>query len=173
MAKKPFVSVRPSSTKTNKPLPEVFQRMYDHAAMSLKVLNEKFGIEYAIYSDDHKLQAGNSKMIAVVDTSHRKRAPSAHPVGAMAAVYIPVLSTMQPDDYGTIPIGIFNPSSMQSAVSARASQLWGNGTYSAVMSKDRTNIEIWRYPEGITNAMIGLSNRNARLNKAVDVTDDE
>lgn len=153
------------------PVPEIFTRMFQQAMATLAVLNKKCGLEYALYSDQLAVDMATEGMARKSVKKAKKRTNTA-PFGAMAMLYKPTLEKMEPDAYASIPIGTFNPLSLQSAVSARASTMWGNKSYSCVVTKDKKHVEIWRYPADIDTSLLSL-NGLRRNTETVATADDE
>jgi hypothetical protein len=58
------------------------------------------------------------------------------------------------DELVTIPLNGFDIGSLQSSISSRASILWGAGTYTALRTKDKKAIELWRLPQGMDKATL-------------------
>ena len=163
MAKKPT---------TVAPVPEVFARMFKQTMTMLDVLNKKCGLEYSVYSAQLEVNEATEGMARKVIKKTKKRESNA-PHGAMALVYKPVLQNMLPDAYASIPVGTFNPLSVQSAVSARASTMWGTKSYSCVVTKDKKHVEIWRFPDDIDTSLLSLKGLSCNVGAGQTAADDE
>jgi len=147
------------ANKPTKEVPAVFQRMHDQVTAMLAVLHNKIGLEYALYSEDHGINIATKGMVAG-KPAKRKRIQTV-PFGAYASVYKPLIENLQPDGYARIPVGKFKIVNVQSAVSAWCSQNWGNGTYTCLTSKDKSHVELWRYPTDVDASLINLRGTRA------------
>jgi len=138
--------------KSKQQIPVVFQRMQDQVNALLNVLHNKIGLEYALHSEEHGINIATKGMTAGKPAKRTRKQTVAF--GAYAAVYKPLIETLEKDGYATIPVGGFNVQHMQSAVSAYCSSKWGNGTYTCSAAKDKQSLELWRFPEGFDGSML-------------------
>ena len=159
-------------------LPAVFQRMYEQTLYNLDTLNRKFGIEYAVHSEEHGIHTvtdGLKKGMPKAKTARGKRITQ-FPYGAMSSLYMPFIKDLEPDGYASIPVGDFPPLSIQGGVSARAAQMWGAGSHACSVSNDKKFVELWRYPEGASPDLLTARNYSTRVlrnkNEAL-IADDE
>lgn len=160
MAKKPTKAAE---------IPAVFERMQQQVLALLDVLHKRYGLEYALQSE----ALGLNKTTGKIKLNTKKtRKVGDTPYGSMALVYKPVLAEMEPDAFALIPVGTFNPITLMSAASARASTMWGNKSYSCALSKDRKWIEFWRFPKGVDHSLIAMQG-NRRIARTVEVTADD
>lgn len=128
-------------------LPETFERMLEQCAFTLDLLHKRFGIDYLIHSEEHKLDLGTVELRSGEEATGRgKRNVSATPWGSLSAHYVPYMENLQPDDLVQIPVGDFEAGRLQSSVAARATSRWGKGSYTCVVSRDRQFVELWRLP---------------------------
>jgi hypothetical protein len=67
----------------------------------------------------------------------------------MTGYLSPLMDSLAYDELVTIPVGTFDVASLQSSIASRASLMWGAGTYTALRTKDKKAIELWRLPEGM------------------------
>jgi len=160
MAKKPTKAVE---------IPAVFERMQQQVLALLDVLHKRYGLEYALQSEALGLNKTTGKI--KLNTKKTRKVGDV-PYGSMALVYKPVLAEMAPDGFALIPVGSFNPITLMSAASARASTMWGNKSYSCALSKDRKWIEFWRFPNGVDHSLIAMQG-NRRIARTIEVTADD
>jgi len=152
MAKSPKVDLRKvpkeiRALRKETTLPETFERMLEQCAYTLDLLHKRFGIDYLIHSDEHKIDLGTVELRPEEATPTRaKRSESATPWGSLSTHYLPYMENMEPDDLVQIPVGNFEAGRLQSSVAARATSRWGKGTYTCVVSRDRQFVELWRLP---------------------------
>lgn len=165
--------------KAKKPtLPAVFQRMYEQTLYTLDTLNRKFGIDYAVHSEEYglrKVTDGLKKGMPKAKTARGGRTTQ-FPYGAMAKWYMPFIKELEPDGYASIPVGEFPPLSIQGGVSARAAQMWGTGSHSCSVSNDKKFVEVWRYPEGAPAELLtarGYATKVLRNKNEAMIADDE
>jgi len=138
--------------KSKQQVPVVFQRMQEQVITLLGMLHSKIGLEYAIYNEALGINIATSGMQKGKPAKRTRKQTVAF--GAYAAVYKPLIETLEKDGYATIPVGGFNVQHMQSAVSAYCSAKWGNGTYTCSASKDKQSLELWRFPDGFESSML-------------------
>jgi hypothetical protein len=138
--------------KSKQQVPVVFQRMQEQVTAMLAVLHNKIGLEYAIYNEALGINITTDGMKKGKPVKRTRKQTVAF--GAYAAVYKPLVETLEKDGYATIPVGAFNVQHMQSAVSAYCSSKWGNGTYTCSAAKDKQSLELWRFPDGFDGSML-------------------
>jgi hypothetical protein len=138
--------------KSKQQVPVVFQRMQEQVTAMLAVLHNKIGLEYAIYNEELGINIATAGMKKGKPAKRTRKQTVAF--GAYAAVYKPLIETLEKDGYATIPVGGFNVQHMQSAVSAYCSSKWGNGTYTCSAAKDKQSLELWRFPDGFDSSML-------------------
>jgi len=155
-------------------LPETFERMLEQCAFTLDLLHKRFGIDYLIHSDEHKLALGTVALQAEEEPATRaKRSASATPWGSLSTHYLPYMENMEPDDLVQIPVGAFEAGRLQSSVAARATSRWGKGTYTCVVSRDKQFVELWRLPTaGIRGLLPSLRGSEPGLRAGSEATDD-
>ena len=127
-------------------LPQTYQTMLDRAINTLKMMKDKADIDFVVYSETYNIKVGTIKLDKV---GKRKRIHSKLPRGTMTSYLSPLMDSLDYDQLVTIPVGTFDLNSLQSSVSSRASILWGAGTYTALRTKDKKSIELWRLPQGM------------------------
>lgn len=127
-------------------LPQTYQTMLERAINTLKMMKDKADIDFVVYSETYNIKVGTIKPEKL---GKKKRIHSKLPRGTMTAYLSPLMDNLAYDQLVTIPVGTFELSSLQSSVSSRASILWGAGTYTALRTKDKKGIELWRLPQGM------------------------
>ena len=132
-------------------LPQTYQTMLERAINTLKMMKDKADIDFVVYSETYNIKVGTIKLDKV---GKKKRIHSKLPRGTMTAFLSPLMDHLAYDQLVTIPVGTFDLSSLQSSVSSRASILWGAGTYTALRTKDKKSIELWRLPQGMDKATL-------------------
>lgn len=132
-------------------LPQTYQTMLERAINTLKMMKDKADIDFVVYSETYNIKVGTIKLDKV---GKKKRIHSKLPRGTMTAFLSPLMDHLAYDQLVTIPVGTFDLSSLQSSVSSRASILWGAGTYTALRTKDRKSIELWRLPQGMDKSTL-------------------
>lgn len=132
-------------------LPQTYQTMLERAINTLKMMKDKADIDFVVYSETYNIKVGTIKLEKL---GKRKRIHSKLPRGTMTAFLSPLMDGLAYDELVTIPVGTFDLSSLQSSVSSRASILWGAGTYTALRTKDKKAIELWRLPQGMDKSTL-------------------
>lgn len=125
-------------------LPQTYQTMLDRAINTLKMMKDKADIDFVVYSETYNIKVGTIKPEKL---GKRKRIHSKLPRGTMTAYLSPLMDSLDYDKLITIPVGTFDVSSLQSSIASRASLMWGAGTYTALRTKDKKGIELWRLPK--------------------------
>lgn len=132
-------------------LPQTYQTMLERAINTLKMMKEKADIDFVVYSEAHNIKVGTIKLDKV---GKRTRIASKLPRGTMTNYVAPFIDNLAPDELVTIPIGSFELGALQSSIASRATILWGKGSYTALRTKDRKSVELWRLPEGMDKATL-------------------
>lgn len=131
-------------------LPLTVQSMLERAIHTLKLIHAKSGVDFAIYSEKYNISEGTIDLTKAIGKSRRTRTrQSKLPYGTLINYYLPFIQNLQPDDLVQIPVGDFDAVSLQGAVSASTTKLWGKGSSSCVVSPDKTMLEVWRLPAGV------------------------
>jgi hypothetical protein len=132
-------------------LPQTYQTMLDRAINTLKMMKDKADIDFVVYSETYNIKVGTIKPEKL---GKRKRIHSKLPRGTMTTYLAPLMDNLVHDQLITIPLNGFDIGSLQSSISSRASILWGAGTYTALRTKDKKAIELWRLPQGMDKATL-------------------
>lgn len=140
MAKKP-------KTLTVADLPLTVQSMLERAIHTLKLIHAKSGVDFVIHSEKYGITEGTIDLTKAV--KHKRTRQSKLPYGTLTTYFMPLIKDLQPDDLVQIPVGDFEASGLQGAISATTTKLWGKGSASCVMSADKTILEVWRLPAGM------------------------
>lgn len=140
MAKKP-------KTLTVADLPLTVQSMLERAIHTLKLVHAKSGVDFVIHSEKYGISEGTIDLTKL--GKHKRTRQSKLPYGTLTTYFMPLIKDLQPDDLVQIPVGDFDASGLQGAISATTSKLWGKGSASCVMSADKTMLEVWRLPVGV------------------------
>ena len=140
MAKQP----RPLSVAD---LPLTVQSMLERAIHTLKLVHAKSGVDFVIHSEKYGISEGTIDLTKL--GKHKRTRQSKLPYGTLTTYFMPLIKDLQPDDLVQIPVGDFDASALQGAISATTSKLWGKGSASCVMSADKTMLEVWRLPVGV------------------------
>jgi len=74
----------------------------------------------------------------------RKRKKSKHPFGTLRNHYWPWIEKLEPGKAVEIPGGPFELVDIQSGVGAKASTIWGPGSFITTMNKDKNVLEVLR-----------------------------
>lgn len=140
MAKKP-------KTLTVADLPLTVQSMLERAIHTLKLVHAKSGVDFVIHSEKYGISEGMIDLTKL--GKHKRTRQSKLPYGTLTTYFMPLIKDLQPDDLVQIPVGDFDASGLQGAISATTTKLWGKGSASCVMSADKTMLEVWRLPVGV------------------------
>jgi hypothetical protein len=140
MAKKP-------KTLTVADLPLTVQSMLERAIHTLKLVHAKSGVDFVIHSEKYGITEGTIDLTKAI--KHKRTRQSKLPYGTLTTYFMPLIKDLQPDDLVQIPVGDFEASALQGAISATTTKLWGKGSSSCVMSADKTMLEVWRLPVGV------------------------
>ena len=140
MAKKP-------KTLTVADLPLTVQSMLERAIHTLKLIHAKSGVDFVIHSEKYGISEGTIDLTKL--GKHKRTRQSKLPYGTLTTYFMPLIKDLQPDDLVQIPVGDFEASGLQGAISATTTKLWGKGSASCVMSADKTILEVWRLPAGM------------------------
>ena len=130
-------------------LPQTYQTMLERAINTLKMMKDKADIDFVVYSETYNIKVGTIKLDKLNNLGKRKRIHSKLPRGTMTAFLSPLMDHLAYDELVTIPVSTFDVASLQSSIASRASLMWGAGTYTALRTKDKKAIELWRLPEGM------------------------
>ena len=130
-------------------LPQTYQTMLERAINTLKMMKDKADIDFVVYSETYNIKVGTIKLDKLNNLGKRKRIHSKLPRGTMTNYLAPLMDGLAYDQLVTIPVGTFDVGSLQSSIASRASLLWGAGTYTALRTKDKKAIELWRLPQGM------------------------
>ena len=133
-------------------IPETFQRMLDQAIFTLTMLNKKFGVDFVVYDEARNIEHGTLDLIKQM--KNQKRAAPKLAYGTVANYYHPFIRDLQPDELVVIPAGGLDPFTIQSGVSSTAVRLWGKGSVTCVVTKDKSSVEVWRLPEQTSKNML-------------------
>jgi hypothetical protein len=118
------------------------------------MMKDKADIDFVVYSETYNIKVGTIKLDKLNNLGKRKRIHSKLPRGTMTTYLAPLMDNLVHDQLITIPLNGFDIGSLQSSVSSRASILWGAGTYTALRTKDKKAIELWRLPQGMDKATL-------------------
>ena len=132
-------------------LPQTYQTMLERAINTLKMMKDKADIDFVVYSETYNIKVGTIKPEKL---GKRTRVHSKLPRGTMTAYLSPLMDNLVHDQLVTIPISTFDVGALQSGIASRATILWGKGTYTALRTKDKKAIELWRLPEGMDKATL-------------------
>ena len=132
-------------------LPQTYQTMLERAINTLKMMKDKADIDFVVYSETYNIKVGTIKLEKL---GKRTRVHSKLPRGTMVNYLAPLMDNVAPDQLVTIPVGTFDLGALQSGIASRATILWGKGTYTALRTKDKKAIELWRLPQGMDKATL-------------------
>lgn len=113
---------------------EIQQKYLQTAIKQLSILPVKFAI-----IDDAGNQYGD---LEITVEKIRKRKKSAYPKGLITAYVMPFIKDLTVGDVAVVPFGDWDKKSLNSGLTACASRVWGNGSYTSCTSKD--HIELMR-----------------------------
>jgi hypothetical protein len=130
-------------------LPQTYQTMLERAINTLKMMKDKADIDFVVYSETYNIKVGTIKLDKLNKLGKRKRIHSKLPRGTMTNYLAPLMDNLDYDQLVTIPVGTFDVGPLQSSIASRASLMWGAGTYTALRTKDKKGIELWRLPQGM------------------------
>ncbi len=103
-------------------------------------LLDTLGCSYAIIDLD-----GNSYgTLQVNEPSLRKKSKSIFPYGEVAAYLTPYLSKMQKGDVVCVPIGKYNPQSLQGSVASWYFKRFGAAAQTSTINRTKNCIEVMR-----------------------------
>lgn len=132
-------------------LPQTYQTLLDRAIATLKMMKDKADIDFVVYSETYNIKVGTIKPEKL---GKRTRIHSKLPRGTMVNYLAPLMDNLAPDELITTPVGTFEVGALQSSIASRAAILWGKGTYTALRTKDKKAVELWRLPEGMDKATL-------------------
>lgn len=132
-------------------LPQTYQTMLERAINTLKMMKDKADIDFVVYSETYNIKVGTIKPEKL---GKRTRVHSKLPRGTMTSYLSPLMDNLVHDQLVTIPISTFDVGALQSGIASRATILWGKGTYTALRTKDKKAVELWRLPEGMDKATL-------------------
>ena len=159
MAKKP-------KTLTVADLPLTVQSMLDRAIHTLKLIHAKSGVDFVIHSEKYGITEGTIDLRKA--GKHKRTRQSKLPYGTLINYYMPFIKDLQPDDLVQIPVGDFDASGLQGAISATTSKMWGKGAASCVMSVDKTMLEVWRLPAGMEKSSLLAPSNSGNHNRQTE-----
>lgn len=136
-----------SKTLSVASLPITVQSMLERAVNTLKLIHAKSGVDFAVYSKQYGISEGTMDLTKLCKPNRTRQ--SKLPYGTLVTYYLPFIKNLEPDGLVQIPAGDFNPVSLQGAISAHASKMWGKGSVTCVLSQDKATVEIWRLPAGL------------------------
>lgn len=152
-------------------LPLTYQSMLERALYTLKLLHTKCGIDYAVLSEKYSLREATIDLSKPIAKPRKTRVKSKLPYGTLIAYYMPYIKDMQPDDLVQVPVGTFDWHALQSSITASGGQMWGKGRVTCVTNKDKTVLEVWRLPDGLSKADMLAPNLNAKRGTEASVDD--
>ena len=113
---------------------EIQQKYLQAAIRQLSILPVKFAV-----IDDEGNKYGTLEI-----TEERKRKKFLYPKGAITVYVLPYIKDLTVGDVAVIPYKDWNRKSLQSGLTACASRLWGNNSYTSCASKDTNHVELMR-----------------------------
>ena len=120
----------------------IFQKMLERSIKDLEALQRRELINFKIYTSDGE-EYGDMEMIAV-EEKPAKRA-SLYPRGDVRQHYISYVNTMKPDEIVSIPFGDYDAESIRGNLCAWATTVWGKGTYTSTVNRDKSTVDIYRH----------------------------
>lgn len=154
-------------------LSTTFSSMLERAIATLKTLHTHTGVDFVVYSDKYSIKEGTIDLKKTLFKPKRgKRVRSKLPLGTLINYYTPFIQGMQPDQLVQIPVQDFDIESLQASVISKAGAMWGRGTVTCVQSKDKTMVEVWRLPEGMTRDSFLTATNSGKRQPAEEVVDD-
>lgn len=130
-------------------LPLTVQSMLERAINTLKLIHAKSGVDFAIYSEQYGISEGTIDLTKPRKSKRTRTRQSKLPYGTLVTYYLPFIKDLEPDGLVQIPVGDFDAVSLQGAISAHASKMWGKGSVSCIVSPDKAIVEVWRLPAGL------------------------
>jgi hypothetical protein len=113
---------------------EIQQKYLQTAIKQLSILPVQFAI-----IDDMGNQYGD---LEVAVEKVRKRKKSVYPKGSITTYVLPFIMDLAVGEVAVVPFGDWDKKSLNSGLTACASRIWGNGSYTSCTSKD--HIELMR-----------------------------
>jgi len=107
---------------------EIQQKYLQTAIKQLSILPVKFAV-----IDDDGNKYGN---LEIVVNSGRKRKKSVYPKGSITAYVMPFIKDLAVGEVAVVPFGDWDKKSLNSGLTACASRIWGNGSYTSCTSTD-------------------------------------
>lgn len=154
-------------------LPTTFSSMLERAIVTLKSVHAHTGVDFVVYSSEYNIKEGTIDLKKLlVKPKRAKRIRSKLPLGTLTNYYMPYIQEMQPDELVQIPVLDFDIESLQAGVISKAGSMWGRGTVTCMQSKDKTMIEVWRLPEGMTRTSFLTSLNPGKHTQAEEAVDD-
>jgi methionyl-tRNA formyltransferase len=122
---------------------QVLRKLLDHSVKHLQALEGRGLIKFKVITQAGE-EFGNLE-IKPIKQKEKKRA-SLYPHGELRQYVLPMIKDVQPDHVVKLPVGKYSPETIRGNASSWCSSVWGTGSYSSTISKDKKHVEIYRFP---------------------------
>ena len=122
---------------------KVLKKVLNNSIKQLIALEERAHIRFKVITADG-LEYGNLKL-KVVEQKKKKRA-SHYPHGEIRHYVLPFIKDIQPDQIARIPVDKYDFESIRGNTCSWCTTVWGKGTYSSAVDKEKRIVEIYRFP---------------------------
>lgn len=123
---------------------QVLKKLLNQSIKHLTALEGRGHIEFKIVTAAG-LEYGSLKLRPV--EKKKKKKASQHPHGEIRQYLLPILKDVKPDQVVNIPVGNYHPESIRGNACSWCTTVWGKGTYSSTIPKDKSSVEIYRFPK--------------------------
>lgn len=123
---------------------QVLKKILNQSIKHLTALESRGHIQFKIITAAG-LEYGKLEIRPV--EKKRKKKAAAYPYGEIRQYLLPILKDIKPDQVVNIPVGKYSPESIRGNACSWCSTAWGKGTYSSTIPKDKSSVEIYRFPK--------------------------
>ena len=125
----------------------VFQKILKGSITGLLQLQSKGFVQFKVICGDKEWGDLEVMKEKPVDKKPRYYHQNDVPYGFMREYVLKYLTDLQPNDVVEVPYPPHDYEVVRSNAGAYASKLWGRGTYTTTVNKEKQVIEIYRHPE--------------------------
>ena len=125
----------------------VFQKILKSALIGLKQLESKGHIQFKVICGENEWGALKVVKEQPKDKKLRYYQSGDTPYGFMRQYVLKYLTPLQPNEVVEIPYPPHDSEVVRSNAGAYASKLWGKGSYTSTINREKQVIEIYRHPE--------------------------
>lgn len=121
---------------------KVLKKVLNNSIKQLLALEERDHIKFKVITADG-LEYGS---LTIKNDKKKKKRASHYPHGEIRHYILPFVKDIQPDQVARIPVGSYNFESIRGNTCSWCTTVWGKGTYSSVVDKEKRTVEIYRFP---------------------------